>query len=148
MRVTDKDFGLNKIMKEFDKLGSKVVNVGFMKGDMASDGKTTVAEVAACNEYGTDKIPSRPFVRNSFDATNGWTSDTEKIVGMVVDGVCNADKACNLLGNKAEGDIKKSITDGDYEKNAPSTVKHKGSNKPLIDTGRMRNSVKFEVKER
>ena len=31
--------------------------------------------------------------------------------------------------------------EGDFEPNAPSTIRKKKSDKPLIDTGRMRQSV-------
>ena len=37
------------------------------------------------------------------------------------------------------------IVNGGFEPNKESTVKRKGSSKPLIDTGTMRNAVSYEV---
>ena len=44
--------------------------------------------------------------------------------------------------------IQESITEGAWEPNAPSTVAKKKSSKPLIDTGRMRQSVNYIIRER
>ena len=40
-----------------------------------------------------------------------------------------------------KGLVQETIKDGNFPANAPSTVKKKGSDKPLIDTGHMRQSV-------
>jgi hypothetical protein len=68
-------------------------------------------------------------------------------------------KAEILGGASAESILKKigifqkdlmqvEITEGGFEPNAASTVKRKGSSVPLIDTGRMRQSVNYIVKEK
>ena len=44
--------------------------------------------------------------------------------------------------------IQEKITEGEFAPNAASTVKKKGSSKPLIDTGRMRQSVNYVIKEK
>lgn len=50
------------------------------------------------------------------------------------------------VGVYAKGIIQQEISDGDFAANAPSTVARKGFDKPLIDTGHMRQSVNFEIK--
>ena len=46
----------------------------------------------------------------------------------------------------AQGDVQLNIARGNWAPNAKSTIKQKGSSKPLIDTGKMRQSVKGIVK--
>ena len=55
-------------------------------------------------------------------------------------------QAMEVLGVKAEGDMKKTIGRGKFKPNSPKTIKRKGSAQPLIDTGRMRASVSHKVK--
>ncbi|EFA29062.1 conserved hypothetical protein, partial [Haemophilus influenzae HK1212] len=45
-----------------------------------------------------------------------------------------------------QGDVQLNIARGNWVANAKSTIKQKGSSKPLIDTGKMRQSVKGIVK--
>ena len=51
-----------------------------------------------------------------------------------------------MVGEQMKDDIKKVI--GDKSKlapNAPSTIKRKGHDKPLIDTGLMKSKVDFRI---
>jgi len=52
-----------------------------------------------------------------------------------------------LVGSFLEGKIKEKITHGDpsWPSLKPETVKRKGSSKPLIDTGKLRNSITHKV---
>ena len=40
------------------------------------------------------------------------------------------------------------ITSGSFAPNAESTIKKKGSSKPLVDTGRMRKSVNYVIQKK
>ena len=44
--------------------------------------------------------------------------------------------------------VKEAITDGEWQPNAPETVRRKGSDKPLIDTGAMRQAATWQVRDR
>lgn len=44
--------------------------------------------------------------------------------------------------------IQKEIVNGDFVPNSPETIKRKGSDKPLIDTGRMRQSINYVIQEK
>ena len=44
-----------------------------------------------------------------------------------------------------EGAMKLKFTDGTLTPNAPSTIKKKGSSRPLIDTGQLRQSISNKV---
>ena len=50
------------------------------------------------------------------------------------------------LGDVVANDIRDSIIEFDYPPNRPSTIKQKGFNDPLIDSGQMSESVRMEVK--
>ena len=63
----------------------------------------------------------------------------------MVSGRRTAEDAMKLIGEFAQSGIKKNISDGGFESNKPSTVKRKGSSKPLIDNGTMRNAIRYEV---
>ena len=60
----------------------------------------------------------------------------------------SADRILKKIGIFQKDLIQEKITEGSFAPNAPSTIKAKGSSKPLIDTGRMRQSVNFEIKQK
>jgi hypothetical protein len=155
--IQDKDLGLAEIRKNIVFLASMAVKVGIVEGSGEEDG-VDIAQYATWNEYGVKGppvseqgdgkwfIPPRPFIR-------GWTDNkaenikatTERIVKKVNDGTWDADDAVMRLGEFAQDGIKSYIRTGTFKPNAERTVKRKKSNKPLIDTGTMRNSVRYEV---
>ena len=57
------------------------------------------------------------------------------------DGTTTAEKILREIAVFQKGLIQETIVEGDFEPNAPSTIRKKKSDKPLIDTGRMRQSV-------
>ena len=58
-----------------------------------------------------------------------------------------AEHALNQLGVITKGMVQEEIGSGDFAPNAPSTVRQKGSEQPLIDTGTMRQSVNYVVRK-
>ena len=44
--------------------------------------------------------------------------------------------------------VKEAIADGDWEENSEETKRKKGSDKPLIDTGAMRQAATWQVRDR
>lgn len=94
-------------------------------------------------------IPERSFMRSTFDERNvNWKNDAQGQVGLIIDGKTNVKTALDVLGNQMQGDIQKKIVDGPFTPNAPSTVRQKGSAKPLIHYGRLRQSVRYKVRKR
>ncbi|WP_300926980.1 hypothetical protein, partial [Helicobacter rodentium] len=51
------------------------------------------------------------------------------------------------VGVLASSDIKATITKLQTPPNAPSTIKQKGSNNPLIDTGLLRAAIDYKVNQ-
>lgn len=106
-----------------------------------------VAKYAASNEFGTDRIPARPFMQTAFQ-TN--ITKYENLLAKAVDNVINgADtvSALGRVGGEMQNDIVESITNGEWQANSQRTINQKGSSTPLIDTGQMRQAVHFEVRK-
>lgn len=108
-------------------------------------GGQSVAQVAYWNEYGTATIPSRPFFRNTIaEKQDEWAESSANILKSV-DG--DVKQALALIGEGVKGDIVETIQNFREPENAPSTVKKKGFNKPLIDTGDLWRAIQSEVVE-
>lgn len=138
----------NKFKQMLKELAEKQVRVGFQKGAAKEDEGTDICDIAMWNELGTENMPSRPFLRKSVD------ENEEKITEFLQDSVKKV-----LMGNSAEQVLKEigifqkdliqeKIIEGDFVPNANSTIKKKKSTKPLIDTGRMRQSVNYVIKKK
>jgi hypothetical protein len=157
---TDTDMGLEKIFREVEGLKSMCVKVGVTEdvGAQTVDGGPTVAQIAARNEFGVLGppvsqhgggkwfIPPRPFVRGWADGKRELIAKTmEKLGGLVLGGKLEADTAIRRLGQLGEDGIKLNLREGAFTPNADSTIAKKGSRKPLIDNGTLRNSIRYQV---
>lgn len=144
-RITSDGVKFQKMLKE---LAEKEVRVGFQQGKATDENGTDICDIAAWNELGTVHIPARPFLRQSVDDNlskiNNFLQEKKKDL---VRGI-NAEQVLKEIGIFQKDLIQEKITDGDFAPNAESTVKKKGSSKPLIDTGRMRQSVNYEIKKK
>lgn len=121
------------------------VRVGFLAKAKYPDG-TPVAMIAAINEYGRPSVgqPPRPFFRRMIAAKQGeWPS---AIAGLLKANGLDAMRALDLAGAAIAGQLRESIRDLTDPPLAASTIRRKGFDKPLVDTGHMLNSVDHEVK--
>ena len=120
---------------------STQLRAGFLQGATYPDG-TPVAQVAFWNEFGTVRIPPRPFFRGMIAQDSGrWGS----LLAGFLRGSYNSVRALRLMGEHIKDELQQSIVRFTTPENAPSTVKRKGFNKPLIDTGVMQRAVDYEV---
>lgn len=135
-----------KFYKELEQLKKLQVRIGFQRGKKKYDDETDMCDVALFNELGTSKSPSRPFLRQSVD-DNGDKINAlcKSIMKNVANGSCTAEEAYKKAGVYIKGLVQEQIKNGEFEANKPSTIKKKGSDKPLIDTGQMRQSVNFVI---
>jgi hypothetical protein len=153
--VVDVDLGWNEIQEQLEYAAKSYVQVGFqedsktktqLKGTRRKQGGLSMPEIAASNEFGTDKIPARPFMSTSFDENrNAIYAFIQKNYEKILDGKQTTEKALGLVGIAMVGLIQKKIRQIVYPPNAPSTIKIKGSSKPLIDYGQMIQSVREKV---
>lgn len=121
--------------------------------DTAENSETgeSVAEYAAQNEFGTDRIPSRPFMRRTImRCQDEWI---QKFGEILKSGV-NVDEALTLMGKQMQADIQQTILDDVPPPNSPVTIAMKArkgssgdvSQGTLRDTGSLYNSIEFQVR--
>lgn len=124
---------------------SSVVDIGFLENATYPDG-TQVALVAAVQEFGSSSrgIPPRPFFRNMIAAKKGEWPEAAK--HLLVGNNYDSTSTLQQLGEGIKGQLQTSITETNAPPLKPSTIAHKGFDKPLIDTGQMINSVDYRVR--
>lgn len=149
--VTDRDLGLKDIMKGLKELTGIVVKVGVQGAAAEKTVKgVRVVDYATDNEYGTSVIPARSFIRSTFDDNEGFKEQLDTAFKSVVDQKDRPYAAMARVGIIARDDIiaKINLTDPRWRPLSPETVKRKKSAKPLIDTGRLKQSITYayEVK--
>ena len=153
MAVTVEIKGGDKYKKFLAKMAEIAggVKAGILNNATTTDGKS-IAEYAVYNEFGTSRIPARPFMRTVAK------SEPKKWVGTMVGHIRGRatdpaiwKQALGKAGAQMVDDIQNSIQNGNWVPNAPATVKAKARkgktepDHPLMDTGQMFAAVKFEV---
>lgn len=150
-KLEDHDRGWAAMFRAAKEVKERKVKVGVLaegKGAETEDQSgLTVAEIAALLHFGTDKIKKRPYLQMAFDQQREeLVRMGEKLIGLVLLGKVPIDKALGLLGAKLSAEAKKVITVGrQLEPNRPSTIKAKGSDRPLVDTGRLLNANTWAI---
>lgn len=138
------DQGLISRLKQMDELAERKVLVGIQEEQgVQVEGDTTLATIGYFQEYGTRDIPARPWLSEGVKR-----ADPAALLKQVAIDVVNgktAEVALERAGLAAVGAIQEGFTEIAWEPNAASTIKAKGSSQPLIDTGRLRQSVRHKV---
>lgn len=140
-----------KLIAQRLKKGLKKVYVGVPEGAGDDENGTPLAVIAAANEFGTadGHIPERSFMRSTVaENRDKYMRLNVRNARTIMRGGQTMTEALHQLGVMAVGDVQKKIAQGDFEANAASTVKRKGSSHPLIDTGRLRQSINYQVGEK
>lgn len=138
--------GLEKLDKELKFLQTHAVKVGVL-GNGSTNG-ISVQDYAIFNEYGTSRMPARPFFRLSVGTANAQNEIKEYMkqqVEQIIQGGMSAQQAYENLGTFVVQKIKKTIASGNFAALNPQTVKKKGHSKPLIDTHSLYESINFEI---
>ena len=112
------------------------------------DTSADLCEVAAYNEFGTERIPPRPFMRRAIDDHKTEIKAFVEEAFATTMTSANSRQLYNMIGTTLKGFIQWEIKTGNFVPNARSTILKKLSSKPLIDTGHMRQSVMYEVRKK
>lgn len=156
-RVEDKDLGLNRIIRTLNKdLDGVVIKVGVQakykavrrgKGGSIRNTDQPLAVIAAIHEFGLGGMPQRSFLRSAFDENKPMINKMgDHIVNSAIKGI-STETALGQLGNDVQGMVKKKIVDGPFVPNSPATIKRKKSSQPLIDTGHLRQSIRYVIEK-
>ena len=115
---------------------------GFLrKGRFVSKSKANFASTHYVGAY-VITIPPRPFFRTMI--ANNKDSWAPTAAGLLAKGI-EPYVVLQMMGELLAGQLRASIIAMKSPPNAPSTIRKKGFDDPLIDTGHMLNSVDFEI---
>lgn len=146
VQVTGNLAKFKQLIEQIKASGEKAVYVGFpaeFNEKVEGSDNFNLASLAAVLEFGNERIPSRPFLRQTL--AENQEKYTALFVKLFESGV-SIDQIYEQIALIAQGDVQQNIVNGKWTANAPSTIKRKKSSKPLIDTGKLRQSVKGIVK--
>ncbi|WP_258129236.1 hypothetical protein [Achromobacter anxifer] len=148
MSVKSIDKGLDEHVRLARAINGRGVKVGIQAGaGKDPQSGADLLDIAIHNEFGTEHIPARPFVRD-FAEKNGDVlgQAMDRMAAAVQDGNMPVDAALDQLGTFAEKHQKAHVQQSKKwaEPNAPATVKKKGSDVPLIDDGLMVGAIRYE----
>lgn len=140
---------LPALIKRLDKLNGTEVEVGFFEDDKygPENGNLFVAQVAAYNEFGTETVPQRPFMTETFEGFANQFQMARGIRAVFMNALQDGRRVQGLLKSLGVtvADIMQVSIDDWPGSNSPSTIARKGKNDPLYDTGKMLESVKFKI---
>lgn len=130
-----------------DNLKDGIVRIGWFSQHRYADG-LPVASVAIYNEYGTPTAPARPFMRPVMHGQKQTISENlTHLYKSAIRNNQNTMKVLEMIGEDVRWRIQAQILATNTPPNAPSTIKAKGFNKPLYDTGFMLNTVSYQTEE-
>lgn len=134
---------LDRITKALQ--GKDQAVAGFIAGKVSQD----VVLRAVINEFGSDNghVPERPFMRNAIRSNMGkYRRMFAEGAKAMIAGRSSKDAVLAEIGREAANDIRKEIASLSSPANAAETVRTKGKNDPLTETGGMGDSVSSEVR--
>lgn len=150
MDVTGSLLDLVQELGDYD--GRATLRVGVMENARNIDTGEPVAPYAAANEFGTRRIPARPFLRSTIDAKGHEWAD---YLGRAIRARVPLQTALELTGEKMKSDVKATIAGNMAPANAPSTIRRKLRQEDegggmmhagtLIETGSLLRSIEYEV---
>lgn len=141
------DRGWVRIKHDMLGMNGRGVKVGILANAGQNQG-TAIVDYAVFNEFGTERIPARPFMRKTVDDNmqTAMTYAAQLVSQAIGSRRISADVILDRIGLWYQARIRETIRNA-YQwaaPNAPATIARKGSDKPLIDTGMMHGAVNYE----
>ena len=151
--VIDKDLGWKRIVKKTRFLNGKEIRAGVLPSAGFESNGIPIAQVGAWNEYGTNasakrpwNVPARPFLSKTTDEKRGWQKNVANAVDRIIEGA-EVMGELNTVGETMKTDIKNIFGQvSKFKRLKPSTIKKKGHNLPLLDSGALYDAIDYEVK--
>ncbi len=140
-----------KLIAALEELDQYQVEIGIFSedGNVTEDGED-ILSIAYVHEFGSiiRNIPERSFMRAGFDTNiSKIEQQIELLLGQVMDLKLDAKGFYEAIGAVVTGIIQEYLTDLQEPPLSPVTIERKGSSNPLIDTGRLRQSITYKVVE-
>ena len=131
---------MKSLRRKLEEAGAQAVEVGIFDNP-------ELAKRAMGNEFGAGNRPARPFMRVGLDGAKQELGDAlEEASKKMLDGM-HPKIALAKAGIKAVRVIVESIEDFDTPPNAPSTIRKKGFDDPLIEHGDMKRAVDWRISD-
>ena len=130
--------------------GVSAVAAGYLPDARYPNGMP-VAHIAAVQEFGATMpngavIPERPAMRLAASRMREGNELTDIIKGKVDAQTLTVDaETARAIGQEMVAQIQSGIDDMNQPQNAPITRKRKRGQRPLVDSGTMRESVDYEL---
>lgn len=144
MRIVDIDKGYSQLRKEMAAASKARVEIG-VHGTNSSE----MVIIASTHEFGSEKknIPQRSFLRSAFDANRKkYRKMIQRMLPKILELRITTTRALSMLGLRIQTDVIEKIDSNIPPANAIATIKKKGSSHTLIDTGQLKQSIKYVVK--
>lgn len=138
--IDDRDIGLAKLLEDLTD-ENDAVDIGLL-----ADEDEQLLVIAGANEFGTrdGHIPERSFIRAGVDENEAQiNAAADRLWKMVIDGRITKAVALAKMGEIIQRHVQRKITTLRTPINELSTIRKKKSSNPLIDTGRMRASIRW-----
>lgn len=164
-KVKTKKNDIPKMAKNLKALGGLKVQVGVLGGELAWLGRiheyglkieitpkmrkflhSKGLHIKDSTEYIT--IPERSFLRSGYDENRKAVLEAAKsILSDVISGNLSINEYGEIVGIELSSRIQDYATNLSSPKNHPFTIKQKGSDNPLVDTGQMINSIGYVIEK-
>ena len=143
--------GLKGFSKRLEALAGKEVAVGFPRGGSGLGNphyKNGASILLVANNYGLG-VPRRAFMELAAEKIRKWFPEYMRTAMPDAEaGNTDIHDVLETAGSVGADLVKEAIADGDWEENSEETKRKKGSDKPLIDTGAMRQAATWQVRDR
>jgi hypothetical protein len=150
VKFETKDLGKAKIERELKAAKKLVALVGIPSDAKRHEDNPNIglAQIAYIMEKGSavNNIPARPFMHQTRERNEKRVLGlSKKLLKALSSGSTTAMDAIKKLGGAYELAMKEIFIEGSFAPNALSTIRKKKSSRPLIDTGLLRQSIKYKV---
>lgn len=138
------DLGMKNMLKLMNTLRDpRALDIGLI------DAPPEIVARGAINEFGAPGIPERPWLTTAVDTNSArwlteWTTDFW-VVFKNPNSQLTARDLQARMGRRCADDIRDSLENGAWEKNAKTTVQKKGFNWPLVETGALAAAITYKV---
>jgi hypothetical protein len=143
--------GYNNLVRRLKNLENVELQWGFFEDARygPENNNLPVAFVAQQNMTGFTtpsgfQVPPRPFMYDQIFRIKELTKDVS-LVGQYVLTAKNWYAQLDKIGKRLEEDLKQTIDDWEIPANAAMTIALKGRNDPLVDSGKMLESVEHKI---
>ena len=144
-----------RLVKRISRLSKKGLEVGVLAskgGNKEYRNGSTVLEVAAVHEFGSPEngIPRRSFIQSTLESASVKREQarlSSRVAAQIIAKHTTVEKGLAFLGEWAKNKITDRIA-GDEIRPAlkPATAKRKGFDNVLVETGKLVDSIDYEVK--